>query len=391
MKLTTCLIRGSEISHLHDQWDALYSRDPEAQFFQSRTFIEPIVTRRPEDYAFLTVCSGEELLGLVALWAKLRWDENRACFRTDLLFAGAKNWADYNAPLVCPSHEANTLEAMALEIKDMHWGRLRLKNLRMSPGRRQLFLEAFEGKDFGSREVEKIINKGTTNNLLCPAIPLPETFDDYLGNLSRNTRQKLRRLLRKLDEGAFTVRYGQTREDLETFMDLWTELWSKKKDRERLARTYARTLMDGMERGSLSMPMLMRDDKVLGVLANFIDPIKRTVSFFVSARDPAVRDTPIGLMMHAHEIRRFINEGYQTYDMLRGDEPYKIQLGGQITPIRYTVIRRRSHVDDEAVLSGLSAHQLETELGFLEQDSDVEIAEIARRQLVCLSEVDVGQ
>lgn len=361
------------------EWDRLYAADPEAQFFLSRPFLAPILAHAPGEHVLLTAWNNGRLVALAALYHRLVWDGSARRYRTDFLFSGTRNWADYNGFLIAPEDDIATMRGLAAFLKDQPWARLRLKNLRMGPARQTALLAAFDAADFGHRAVSKMINGGATNNLICPAIALPDRFEDYLAARSRNTRQKLRRLLRQLDGGAFNIREGAPA-DLPDFALMWAQLWERKKDRVKLSQTYARILSEGFEAGTLSLPVLTRDDRPIGYLANFRDPVKKTISFFVSARDPAIRDTPIGLMMHADAIRAAIADGYRRYDMLRGDEPYKLQLGGVAEEIRYSVLRRRSRVPSGQKLSGLSAHALRADIA----TQDGSRARIGARQLKAL-------
>ena len=167
-------------------------------------------------------------------------------------------------------------------------------------------------------------------------------------------------------------------------------LWQKKPDRERLAKTYRKILAQGLDSGTLSLPMLESDGNVLGVLANFLDPAKKSISFFVSSRDPDIRDIPVGLMMHADAIRRAIETGYETYDMLRGDEPYKLQLGATLTEISYPVLRRRSAISSKDILSPVNEPQLVAEINRLKDIGDEDTRRIAKRQLRRLSRADIA-
>ena len=47
------------------------------------------------------------------------------------------------------------------------------------------------------------------------------------------------------------------------------------------------------------------------------------------AYDPALASLSIGIVSHAWAIREAIAEHFDTYDLLRGAEPYKYDLGGK--------------------------------------------------------------
>lgn len=364
-------------------WDVLYLSDTEAQFFLSRGFIAPILESNDDAY-IVAFYLKDVLVGLLPLFEETTWDRSRRLFRTVVRLAGSLDWADYNGMLVHDAHERDVLSTAAAFLKTQKWGQVRFKHLRMSQERRHLFLGAFEGDIYGHRELKRNINNGETNNLLCPAVQLPQTFDDYLAGLSRNTRQVLRRFLRKVDAGELVIRKG-TLDDLPVFEKMWAAQWPKKTSVERRARKYASILAKGFEQDTLNLSVLMAPDgPVLGLIASFDDPVQRSIRFFVSARDVEAKSIPVGKVLHAHAIRQAIEAGYLEYDFLRGDEPYKFSLGAFARPISYSVVRRRSSADAKLLLSPTSARSLAEKIPDLIDAENLERAKAAARQLALI-------
>jgi CelD/BcsL family acetyltransferase involved in cellulose biosynthesis len=54
-----------------------------------------------------------------------------------------------------------------------------------------------------------------------------------------------------------------------------------------------------------------------------------TLALYNAAYDPALAPLSVGIVAHANAIRAAIAEGLHTYDLLRGAEPYKYDLGAQ--------------------------------------------------------------
>ena len=99
--------------------------------------------------------------------------------------------------------------------------------------------------------------------------------------------------------------------------------WLKGSDTERLAAKYGMIVTRGLDEDMVMMPVLWHGDTPVGVLASFVDWHKSRLLFFVSGRDEQFRDLPVGLLLHAHNIRWAIENGIETYDLLRGNEPYR--------------------------------------------------------------------
>jgi hypothetical protein len=91
------------------------------------------------------------------------------------------------------------------------------------------------------------------------------------------------------------------------------------------------------------MPILWHRGAPVGILASFVDWDKSRLLFFVGGRDEGFGELPVGLVLHAYNIRWAIEHGIRTYDFLRGDEPYKHSLGATDTVrLKYPLIRTRS-------------------------------------------------
>ncbi len=351
---TIAYLSAEDMPEIAAEWDRLFAADPESHFFLSRRFLEPIFAIHPQTGAF--VCLKDDMpVGFFPVSVNTQWDNARSCFRTEYRMAGSKHWADYTGILIDPEVEDAVLDAYALHFRQTEWGHIRFKNLRMSERRQKRFFDHFEEEFYAITDREKIINGGTTNNLICPVITLPEDFDTYIGALSKNNRKSMRKFLRRVDDGEYAVRDG-TVADLPEFERMWLEQWGTKSNGETLARKYANTVRIGLQQGTVHMPVLSEPDgRILGMICNFHDEVNRDIGCFVSARDGGAGSVPVALILHGHCIRRAIEQGYRTYDFLRGDEQYKFDMGAEPRVIRYPVLRRRSAAPVQALLSPLSA------------------------------------
>ena len=177
--------------------------------------------------------------------------------------------------------------------------------------------------------------KGQTNNLFCPQIELPTHFEDYLAGLSANSRQKLRRLLRQLDEEPALTIHKSRPETYTRDVTILSQLWYQKhvhqkgqKRATRLAELFKEVVMLGLAQGMVYLAILWKNGQPVAAQANYVDRVKRHVLFHVSGRDERVRDLSVGLMLQAHCIRWAIANGMQRFDFTIGNEPYKHSLGG---------------------------------------------------------------
>jgi CelD/BcsL family acetyltransferase involved in cellulose biosynthesis len=82
----------------------------------------------------------------------------------------------------------------------------------------------------------------------------------------------------------------------------------------------ARPTLDRLRLGVLSF-----DGADAAVLFGFA--LGRVIALYNAAYDPGLASLSVGIVSHAWAIREAIASGYTRYDLLRGDEPYKYDLG----------------------------------------------------------------
>ena len=166
-----------------------------------------------------------------------------------------------------------------------------------------------------------------------PRLGLPGNFDTYVQSLGKKERHELRRKIRRL-EGATkaTFRWATDAERSAT-LDRFFALHRLSRgetadfltpDVERFFRDIADALAP---LGRLRLGVLRAHDEDAAVLFAFA--YRGTLAQYNAAYDPALASLSIGIVSHAWAIREAIAERFDTYDLLRGAEPYKYDLGGK--------------------------------------------------------------
>jgi len=166
-----------------------------------------------------------------------------------------------------------------------------------------------------------------------PRLTLPRDFETYVQSQGKKERHELRRKIRRLENStqasfrwATDVERGAT---LDRFFALHRLSRGEKadfmtSDVERFFRDIADALAT---RGWLRLGVLRAHDEDAAVL--FAIAYRDTLALYNAAYDPALASLSIGIVGHAWAIREAIAERFDTYDLLRGDEPYKYDLGGK--------------------------------------------------------------
>lgn len=174
---------------------------------------------------------------------------------------------------------------------------------------------------------------------VCPVICLPDTWDAYLSRLDKKERHELRRKLRRAD-GAGTVENYTVGDDhnlaaeLETFLSMMAESAPYKKEFLADARNDAffRSVMPVMYAcGWLKLHFLKINGEYAATYLN-LDYHKRALVYNSGLRQKFMEYSP-GIVLLAENIREAIEQGYELFDFLRGNEDYKYRMGGENTEI----------------------------------------------------------
>ena len=164
-----------------------------------------------------------------------------------------------------------------------------------------------------------------------PRLGLPGDFETYVQSLGKKERHELRRKIRRLETATrATFRWATEAErgaTLDRFFALHRLSRGEKADFmapdvERFFRDIADALAP-LRR--LRLGVLRAHDEDAAVLFAFA--YRGTLALYNAAYDPALASLSIGIVSHAWAIREAIGERFDTYDLLRGDEPYKYDLG----------------------------------------------------------------
>lgn len=336
----------AKLDEIRENWDRVYDEDPEAQFFLSWTWLSRHLRLYDGTWFVLAAREGgpgTPYAGFMPLRLRIRMDTQTGQFSNEINMAG--NYAaDYTGAICMPTSALQAMQAFARHVRDMAWTNIHLENVRMSDERLLAFLGQFPRETLALREYSRINTDDNVNNCRCFAASLPDSFASYLDNvLSTNTRQKLRRFLRKVDAGELRITHANAEtldHDIDMMLDFWRIRWGARKGNrlQSIIRHNKVVLQTSFETGSLFMPLLWQGDRPLGALASFIDPVKQQMLFYISGRDETATSIPVGLILHGHSIQSAIERGIGTYDFLRGDEPYKFAFGVTESKIRCAII-----------------------------------------------------
>jgi hypothetical protein len=162
-------------------------------------------------------------------------------------------------------------------------------------------------------------------------IELPGTWEEYLGNLSKQTRKKVRRLERTIYlDPQYQSRRVENRDDLERGWNILVDLHTKRWNALGENGCFHSARFSNFHRAMVEH-WLNTDQLELGWIEKQGQPIAAEyqirgnagVYAYQSGIHPGYLDDEPGRLSATRAIRSAIGRNDRFYDLLRGDEPYK--------------------------------------------------------------------
>ena len=164
-----------------------------------------------------------------------------------------------------------------------------------------------------------------------PRIALAADFETYVQGLGKKERHELRRKLRRFESAPGTSFRWARDDERAAVLDRFFALHRLSKGDKAAFMTesteaFFRDLADALAAaGWLRLGVVRAYDEDAAVLFAF--GYGDTLALYNAAYDPALGSLSLGIASHAFAVRDAIAQGFKIYDLLRGDEPYKYDLG----------------------------------------------------------------
>lgn len=235
------------------------------------------------------------------------------------------NVTDYQDILSDPGEEESVWEAILGYGASEGWSSIELTGVRDDSPSTQI-LES-RASEHGWRVDRSVWD-------VSPYVELPESWDAHVQSLSKKDRHELRRKLRRLEANADTEYriYDHEHDELPQALDSFVSLMGKSSEaksdfltpeRRSFLETLTRTMADAE---SLQLAFLDVGGKPVSATMSFLEGDR--LLLYNSGYDPEYRHLSVGLLLKAYGLRGAIEQGLREYDFLRGNEPYKYDLGG---------------------------------------------------------------
>lgn len=253
-------------------------------------------------------------------------------------FAGDHEVSDYLGPIAAPGHEADLVTAI-LDLLDAS----------------DALSADFRGLEPGS-EWESLLTQATdrgwsvtaADEAVCPIVEVSEGWDGYLSALRSRDRREVRRKLRPLRQLRGAVRFeALTTPDaiaahMPRFMDMMAESRGDKAVflTDQMRSFFERLSSSLAEIERVRLYHLSIADESAAMVFCFV--ARNQLLLYNSGYAARFRDLSVGLASKVLCIRDAVEEGMTSVNFLRGDEPYKYELGGVNAVVRHVQLQRTS-------------------------------------------------
>jgi len=324
----SAMTRASSFEEIQGDWQALVPQGALDTVFVTPQWQEVWWSEFGDGAEPLLLClpGSEGLQGLAPLMRR----------EGKITLLGDEDLYDYNDLLVRRGGEEHFYNLLFDHLKDEEWDALELFPLPAASPTLRLAPELASQRGYQVEILQEDV---------CPGLDLPQDWDGYLGGLSKKDRHELRRKLRRL-EGAGDYRWYCRSEprDVESSLDSFFALVRlSREDKDRFMtlqrERFFRNVIGAMAQlGAVRLFFMELEGRQVASALCFDYGHSRML--YNSGFNPEYGYYSVGLLLKALCIKDAIEEGLPYFDFLRGDEPYKYDLGGKDQVLYRMVVKR---------------------------------------------------
>jgi CelD/BcsL family acetyltransferase involved in cellulose biosynthesis len=287
-----------------------------------------------KDLFVLTMARSDDVIAIVPLYRKREADKKV------LRFVGGIDLTDYLGP-ICLEEDRDEVAASLvdwLKKTDVEWDEFDAHNMPVPSGFADFLVDHVDraGLEFALEQEE------TSAVLL-----LPDSWDGYLKGLRSKERHELKRKRRRLEREYPDARIRSATEDtLEMDLKYFVEMHRGAEGhkghfmRPAIATFFERIARAFMPRGWLRLHLLEIGDQPLASTFGF--EFAGVFYLYNSAYEPDAARLSPGLALVSELVKSAIENHLEKFDLLRGPERYKYQLGSEPVPLNNVRVKRAS-------------------------------------------------
>jgi CelD/BcsL family acetyltransferase involved in cellulose biosynthesis len=307
--------KGTGLASLDSGLEGLLDRHSERIPFLHPSWLRTWLSEFGSNCEPLVLTCGD---GNLAGVAPLMREDNRVSFMGDASIC------DFMDVLVDPDHADAAYDSLWTQLCAEDWSEMELWGLMASSPTRERVKAFARSNGFEVEEEAEAVS---------PRLDLPGTWDEYLASLGKKDRHELRRKIRRLYESGAKVEFDVLSEQadvvaaMDDFLDLHTRSRQDKTDfMTPEMESFFRRMASAMSaEGLIRLFMLRINGKPAATVLCF--DAGSHLYLYNSGYDPEFSGLSVGLVSKALVLQWAIENGMSGLDFLRGDEPYKYDLG----------------------------------------------------------------
>ncbi|MYB22902.1 MAG: GNAT family N-acetyltransferase [Chloroflexi bacterium] len=245
-------------------------------------------------------------------------------------FAGDHEISDYLGPAAKPGQEAVLADAVLERLEGAGAAQAEFRGL--EPGSR--WVEAFAVASKRGWQLD------VSDEAVCPTVSIEGGWDAYLSGLRPRDRREVRRKLRPLRQlgGAVAFESAETPGAVAARMPEFMAMMADSRGDKAVflteqMRTFFERLTGALaEAGVVRLYVMSISGEAAAMVLCFV--ARNQLLLYNSGYAPKFRDLSAGLGSKVLCIRDAVEQGMSSVNFLRGDEPYKYELGGRDAVVR---------------------------------------------------------
>jgi CelD/BcsL family acetyltransferase involved in cellulose biosynthesis len=332
-------VRSEEFNSVDDlrslvpEWDALVRQIPSASIFSTWEWLGCWYTAYGggSDLRVVAFRQDGNLVGLAPLMVQAAEVAPRARLRFLRLLGDGSEDSDNLDILALPGYEGQVAEAFRDYLRSSR-DRWDVAELNTTPMDSTVVSELVV-------LLKEDLCPMQTKSIPCTVVPLPDTWNDYLSQISSKERGKIGYYHRRVQskyESKFDRCEGS--EDLPEFLKTLYELhekrWSKRTDPgsfqdERRRYFYEMMSREFLRQGWLEFWRLELNGRAVATQFGF--RLKNRIYALQEGFDPEYSADSVGFILRAYVLERAIESGAKYYDFLGGVNDSKLRWGGTVS------------------------------------------------------------
>ena len=279
------------------------------------------------DLQILVFRSAGKLTGVIPCF-RHEWNEKR---QLTLIGSGV---SDYLEPAISPPHHAEILEGLSKYLEsNKDWDLCDWQDLSEDTPLRNL-------------RSTRSFQVNLSSDVDCAHVPITTSFDVFMEGRPRGLRRNLRRYsekARQLATPEFEVTASADSELFDTLLRLHAERWHKHGEPGMIAANNSTAFLRDVvvefaRRHMLLFFSLRFQEKVVAVILAF--RYRNKLFGYLSAFDPELEQLGFGTALLSEALRYAFDNGFESWNFLRGSEPYKFLWGAEsISKCRILITR----------------------------------------------------